>query len=510
MAVLLLVLDGLGLTDNVVHNAFAEASTPNLDRLMNEYPMARILGAGMAVGLPGGDAGNSVAGFSNMGAGRIVYQDLVRINKTIDNRDFFLSPVLQETVSYIKRNDSSLHLIGLVSDGGAHSHMDHLYALLEYAKQNDLKRVYVHCITDGRDTPAYAGIDYVEQLRNRMRDIGIGEIASVCGRYYAMDRDNNNDRIKGAYLMMTQGEGFKAANASEAVQTAYRKGETDEFIKPTVIVNGGVPVGAINDDDAVIFFNYRSDGARELTKAFCDDDFRMFKRDRKLNIRFVNLTDPDPGILNKEVVYDNPEIVNNFGEYISECGLKQLRITESEVFPTVTYFFNCGVRESFEEEERLIARSIKHVETYAKYPEMKAEAITDRLISEMDKGKYDFILCNLPNADVVGHTGNMKATVKAVEIVDECLGRIYEHVGKSGDILVICSSHGKAEEMYDDKAEAPVLRNTVNPVPFIVVDRERPCRLKPVGSMADIAPTLLEIMGLPCPKEMTGKSLIMP
>ena len=508
MAVLLLVLDGLGLTDSVSHNAVAEAKTPNLDRLMSEYPMARILGAGMAVGLPGGSGGNSVAGFSNMGAGRIVYQDLVRINKTIDNRDFFLSGVLADTVSYIKRNDSSLHLIGLISEGGAHSHMDHLYALLEYAKLNDLKRVYVHCITDGRDTPAYSGIDYVEQLRNKMRELAIGEIASVCGRYYAMDRDNNSDRIKGAYLAMTQGEGYKAANASEAVQTAYRKGETDEFIKPTVIVNGGVPVGAINDDDAVIFFNYRSDGARELTKAFCDDDFRMFKRDRKLDIRFVNMTDPDPGILNKDVIYANPEIVNCFGEYISECGLKQLRITESEVFPTVTYFFNCGVREPYEEEERLIARSLKKVESYEKHPEMKAEAVTERLIAEMEKGRYDFILCNLPNADVVGHTGNMKATVRAVEAVDECLGRIYDHILKSGDVMLVCSSHGKAEEMYDDKAQAPVLRNTMNPVPCILVNYNKPVRLKPVGSMADIAPTLLDVMGLSCPKEMTGKSLM--
>ena len=508
MSTVLLVLDGLGITDKVVHNALMEAKTPTLDKLMNEYPAARILGAGMAVGLPGGVSGNSAAGFTNMGAGRIVYQDLVRIDKSIESGDFYDNPVLNDTMSYVKSNDSSLHLIGMISDGGAHSHMNHLYALLELAKKHDLKRVYVHCITDGSDTPAYEGINYVEKLRSRMRDLSIGEIASVCGRYYAMDRDNNYDRIKKAYLCMTMGEGFKAANPAEAVQTAYDKGETDENLKPTVVVNGGIPVGSINDDDAVIFFNYRPDRTRELTRAFCEDEFRMFKRDRKLNIRFVNLTDPDPMIINKFVAFDTPAITNNFGEYISLCGLKQLRITESEVFPTVTYFFNCGVREPYDNEERMIIRSLKDVDSYADHPYMNAEAVTQRLINEIDDGRYDFILCNLSNADTVGHTGNMKATKKALRGLDKCLEAIMEVVKDTGSTMLVCSSHGKAEEMYDEEAQAPLLRNTMNPVPCVLVDDTRQLRLKPVGSMADIAPTLLELMGLPIPKEMTGKSLI--
>ncbi len=508
MSTVLLVLDGLGITDKTAHNALLEAKTPTIDRLMNEYPSARILGAGMAVGLPGGVSGNSVAGFTNMGAGRIVYQDLVRIDKAIEAGDFYENPVLKDTMNYVRANDSSLHLIGMISNGGAHSHMNHLYALLELAKRHDLKRVYVHCITDGSDAPSHDGISYIEELRARMRDLAIGEIASVCGRYYAMDRDNNFERIKKAYMCMTAGEGFKAANPAEAVQTAYDKGETDENIKPTAIVNGGVPVGSINDDDAIIFFNYRPDRARELTRAFCDNEFRMFKRDRKLSVRFVNLTDPDPSILNKFVAFDASPIVNSFGEYISQLGLKQLRITESEASPTVTYLFNCWVREPFDNEERLIIRSIKDVESYADHPYMNAEAVTQRLINEIDDGLYDFILCDLPNADVVGHTGSMKATKKALKGLDKCLAAIMEAVKDNASTLLVCSSHGKAEEMYDDEAGAPIMRNTMNPVPCVLVDDSRQLRLKPVGSMADIAPTLLELMGLPIPKEMTGKSLI--
>ncbi|MCR4808039.1 MAG: 2,3-bisphosphoglycerate-independent phosphoglycerate mutase [Lachnospiraceae bacterium] len=509
MATVLLVLDGLGLSDKAVHNAIAEAKTPVLDRLMSEYPMARVLGAGMAVGLPGGMSGNAAAGFTNMGAGRIVYQELVRIDKAIESGEFYENTVLNDTMTYVKANDSSLHLIGMISNGGAHSHMNHLYALLELARRNDIKRVYVHCITDGRDTPAHEGISCVEQVRNKMRDLGVGEIASVSGRYYAMDRDNHNDRVKLAYIAMTQGEGNKAANASEAVTEAYERGESDEFIKPTVVVNGGVPVGAINDDDAVVFFNFRSDRARELTRAFCDEEFRMFKRDRRLNIRFVNLTDPDPTIGNRFVAFDTPVINNSLGEYISTCGLRQLRLTESEVYPTVTYFFNCGVREPYDNEERLVIRSLKDVDTYASHPYMNMEALTQKLITEIEDGKYDFILCNLANADVIGHTGSMKAAKKAMRGIDKCLEAIVETVIDTESTLLICSSHGNVEEMYDDEADAPVTCNTMNPVPCILVDPLRPIRLKPVGSMADIAPTLLELMGLPIPKEMTGKSLLL-
>ena len=505
---ILLALDGIGLNDSSENNAVRKASTPNFDRILGEYPKTRILGAGMAVGLPGGMSGNACAGFSNMGAGRIVYQDLVRIKKDIDSGAFYENEVLKETVSYCKRNDSCLHLIGLVSDGGVHSHTDHLYALLELAKRNDIRRVYVHCITDGRDTPSDKGMSYIEDLRVKMREIGVGEIASVSGRYYAMDRDNNYDRVKIAYLAMTQGEGFKAANPAEAIQNAYERGETDEFIKPTVVVNGGVPVGMINDDDAVIFFNYRTDRTRELTRAFCENEFRQFKREKRLDILFINMTDPDPAIENNYAVYDHALTERTLGSYLQECGLSQLRITESEVFPTVIQFFDCGARENYENGDRVIIRSHKNVESYAEKPGMNAAAITDRLVSGIASGKYDFILCNLPNADVVGHTGDMQATVRAVEEVDVCLGRIYEQAMESGSVLILCSSHGNAEEMFDVQTKTPITCNTMNPVPFVVANCDHVKNLAPVGSLADVAPTILDIMGLECPKEMSGKSLV--
>ena len=508
MTTVLLVLDGLGISDRKDHNAFYNAKTPILNSLMREYPYVRGLGAGMAVGLPNGQRGNAAAGFMNMGAGRIVYQETTRINNAIRSGAFFSNPVLVDTVNYCRKNDSSLHIMGLLSDGGAHSHIEHLYALLELARRSGLNRVYVHCFTDGRDTGIHNGIRYVEQLQTRMREIGVGEIASVSGRYYAMDRDNNYDRIKLAYLAMVQGEGNKAANASEAIQTAYDNGETDEFILPTVIVNGGVPVGTINDDDAVIFFNYRSDRARELTRAFCEEEFRHFKREKRLDIRFVCFAQYDPAAENAYVAFE-PDIPENMlGEYLSRCGRSQLRLTESEVFPTVTYFFDGGIRESFDGEERLILRSVKNVKSYASCPEMNINSICAKLTEAVAGGMYDFILCNIPNADIVGHTADMEAVVTAIEAIDRCLGKVVECVLENNAVMFICSTHGKAEQLADFSTGEALTYHTMNPVPFILVNYDPQCGLREVGCLADVAPTLLEIMGLTQPKEMTGKSLI--
>ena len=504
----LLVLDGIGITDKTEYNAFYEAKTPVLNSLMRNYPCVRGLSAGMAVGLPNAQAGNAEAGFMNIGAGRIVYQELTRINKEISSGAFFANEVLLETMKYCRRNDSSLHLIGLLSDGGVHSHTDHLYALLEMAKQNGLSRVYVHCFTDGRDTKTKSGLTYMERLQTRMREIGIGEVATVSGRYYAMDRDNNFDRIKLTYLAMTQGEGNKAANAAEAVQAAYDNGETDEFIKPTVIVNGGVPVGAINDDDAVVFFNFRSDRARELTRAFCDDEFKMFKRDNKLDIRFVCFNDYDPGIENKYIAFARQPLFNTFGAYIAERGKTQLRLTESENYPNVTYFFDCDSREVHEGEERIILRSLKDVKTYADSPQMNAASVCEKLIDSIESGRFDFILCNMSNADMTGHTADMDASVKACEGLDECVGLICEAVAENGGVLFICSTHGNVERLADAQTGEPDTCHTNDPVPFILFNYTDNAFLREGGCPADIAPTLLEIMGLPQPKEMTGRSLI--
>ena len=502
----LLSLDGIGITEKTAYNAFIEAKTPNIDRLIYEYPSVRGLSAGMAVGLPNGQSGNSKAGYENIGAGRIVYQQLTRINKEISSGVFFENDVLLDTIAYCRRNDSSLHIIGMLSDGGIHSHTEHIYALLKLAADNSFNNVYVHCITDGRDNGL--GIRHMERLQTKMRELGVGEVATVSGRFYAMDRDNNYDRIKLVYLAMTQGEGEKAANAVEAVQAAYDNGDTDEFIKPTVIVNGGVPVGAINDSDAVIFCNIRSDRSRELTRAFCEDEFRMFKRDYRPDIRFLCFDDPDPSIENKLVVFPNQPVENTLGEYLSLLGLRQLRLTESENHSNVNVFFDCGSHEALDGVDRLSVRSAKVKEPGAIKADMSADAICDKLIDAMKDNRYDFIVCSMANADVLGHTCNMDAAVRAMEKLDTCVGRIVDTAIVNNCVLFICSTHGKIEQLIDYESGEPYKCHTSNPVPFILVNHYEDVKLREAGCLADVAPTLLEIMGIPQPKEMTGKSLI--
>ncbi len=507
----LLMLDGLGISDEKKNNAFHEAKTPVLDKLMKDYPMARGLSSGIAVGLPNGQPGNAEVGYRNIGAGRIVYQELTRINKEIMQRNLFKNDVLLSVTDHCKRNDSALHIMGLLSDGGVHSHIRHLYSLLELAAGNGLRKVYVHCFTDGRDAPVRSGAHYIELLQSAMREIGTGEVATVSGRYYAMDRDNNYDRIKMVYLAMTQGEGNKASNAVEAVLSSYDSGITDEFIKPTVIVNGGVPVGTVNDDDAVIFFNFRSDRARELTRAFCEDEFRMFKRERLNNVRFACFSDYDTALENKEAAFTVQPVANTLGEYISLCGGTQLRLAESETAAYVTSFFDGRQGEPYDGEDRLIIRSLKKIENYADAPAMNSQAVCERLVSEIDNGRYDFILCSLANADVVGHTGDMEASVRACEILDECVGKIYEAVKRNEGVMFICSTHGKAEQLKYNPAprrEETFTGHTMNAGPVIMVNYTEGVGMRDIGCLADIAPTILESMGIGNPKEMTGKSLI--
>ena len=504
---ILMILDGYGLNERKEHNAVAMANTPNMDKLMKEYPFVKGLASGMAVGLPDGQMGNSEVGHLNMGAGRIVYQELTRITKEINEGSFFENKELLKACSNCKNNGGALHLFGLLSDGGVHSHITHLYGLLELAKREGVSNVYVHCFLDGRDTPPASGADYIEQLQSKMREIGVGEIASIMGRYYAMDRDNNYDRVKLAYLAMTEGEGLKAANAYDAIHGSYDREETDEFVKPTVIVNGGVPVGTINDGDSVIFFNFRPDRAREITHAFCDDEFRSFKRDRKLDITYVCFSDYDPLIENKSVAFNKISITNTFGEWLAANNMRQARIAETEKYAHVTFFFNGGVEEPNEGEERILVKSPK-VATYDLKPEMSAYEVCDNLVKAIKADKYDAIIVNFANPDMVGHTGVEEAAIKACEAVDECVGKAYEAAMEVGSVMFICADHGNCEMMVDYETGEPFTAHTTNPVPFILVNYKDGYTLREGGCLADIVPTLIETMGMEAPREMTGKSLL--
>ena len=503
----LMILDGYGINEKKEHNAVAMAKTPVMDKLMSTYPYVKGLASGMAVGLPNGQMGNSEVGHLNMGAGRIVYQELTRITKEIEDGTFFTNKALLEAVNNCKTKGSSLHLFGLLSDGGVHSHNTHLYGLLELAKREGRTKVYVHCFLDGRDTPPSAGADYIEQLESKMREIGVGQIASIMGRYYAMDRDNNYDRVKLAYVAMTEGEGLKAANAYDAIHGSYDRDETDEFVKPTVIVNGGVPVGTINDGDSVVFFNFRPDRAREITHAFCDDEFRSFKRDRKLDLVYVCFSDYDPLIDNKLVAFEKIAVTNTFGEWLAANGMKQARIAETEKYAHVTFFFNGGVEEPNEGEDRILVKSPK-VATYDLKPEMSAYEVCDNLVKAIKADKYDVIIVNFANPDMVGHTGVEEAAIKAVEAVDECVGKAYDAIMEVGGVMFICADHGNCEQTVDYETNAPFTAHTTNPVPFILVNGDEGWSLAEGGCLADIVPTLIECMGMEQPHEMTGKSLL--
>lgn len=506
--VVLMILDGYGLNDKAEHNAVAEAKTPVMDKLMAECPFVEGNASGMAVGLPDGQMGNSEVGHLNMGAGRIVYQELTRITKEIKDGTFFENKALLQAVENCKKNDSALHLFGLVSDGGVHSHNTHINGLLELAKRNGLEKVYVHCFLDGRDTPPSSGKDYVEELEAQMRSIGAGQVASVMGRYYAMDRDNNYDRVEQAYLALTKGEGLTAQSGPAGIQASYDRDETDEFVKPTVVVKDGKPVGTIQDGDSVVFYNFRPDRAREITRAFCDDDFKGFAREKRLALTFVCFTDYDPTIANKLVAFEKVDITNTFGEYLAAHGLKQARIAETEKYAHVTFFFNGGKEEPNEGEDRILVNSPKEVATYDLKPEMSAYGVCDKLVEAISSGKYDVIIINFANPDMVGHTGVEAAAIKAVETVDECVGKAVEAVRAQDGVMFLCADHGNAEQLVDYTTGEPFTAHTTNPVPFLLVNYDEAYTLREGGCLADIVPTLLQIMEMEQPAEMTGKSLL--
>ncbi len=506
--VVLMILDGYGLNEKKEGNAVALAKTPVMDRLMAEYPFAHGNASGMAVGLPDGQMGNSEVGHLNMGAGRIVYQELTRITKEIQDGTFFENPALLKAVDQCKKNDSALHMYGLLSDGGVHSHITHLYGLLELAKRNGLSKVYVHAFLDGRDTPPASGKGYVEQLEAKMAELGIGEIASVSGRYYAMDRDNNYDRVQLAYNALTKGEGQTADSAAAAVQNSYDRDETDEFVKPTVVMKNGAPVATVKDGDSVIFYNFRPDRAREITRCFCDDDFKGFARGKRLDVTYVCFSDYDPTIPNKEVAFHKISVTNTFGEWLSANGMKQARIAETEKYAHVTFFFNGGVEKPNEGEERILVNSPKDVATYDLKPQMSAYEVCDKLVGAIRSGNYDVIIINFANPDMVGHTGVLEAAIKAVEAVDECVGKTVDAVRETDGVLFICADHGNAEQLIDYETGAPFTAHTTNQVPFVLVNYDPAYTLRENGCLADIVPTLIEIMGMEQPKEMTGKSLL--
>jgi len=502
----LLILDGYGERKEKEGNAIALAKTPVMDRLKKEFPYVEGQASGLFVGLPDGQMGNSEVGHMNMGAGRIVYQELTRITKSIQDGDFFENKALKAAVEHCKKEDSALHFMGLVSSGGVHSHIEHIYGLLELAKRAGLKKVYLHAFLDGRDTPPDSGKSFLLAVEKKMHELGVGEIATISGRYYAMDRDKNYDRVEKAYRAMVDGTGEKASSVEEAIDASYAKKVYDEFVLPTVIEKDGA-VHTVSDGDAMIFFNFRPDRAREICHAFCDDDFSFFERGARKNIFFVCFTDYDPTIPNKHVAFEKEEIHNTLGEVVSNLGKNQLRIAETEKYAHVTFFFNGGKEEPYENEDRILVPSPKEVPTYDLKPEMSCYTVTEKLTEAIHSGKYDLVVANFANPDMVGHTGVLPAAIKAIEVVDECMGKVVDAVESMHGNLFILADHGNADIMIDEKTGEPYTAHTTNPVPFILVSEEKH-KLREGGCLADVAPTLLELMGIPQPKEMTGKSLL--
>ena len=572
---MLMILDGFGIAPGAYGNAVKQAKTPNLDALFAACPSATIGASGMDVGLPEGQMGNSEVGHLNIGAGRIVYQELTKITKEIDDKSFFQNQALNQAMDHVLENDTALHLMGLLSDGGVHSHINHLFALLDMAKAKGLNQVYVHALLDGRDVPPRCAQRYFDELEAYMKNLGLGQIATIAGRYYTMDRDNRWDRVELAYDAMTLGEGFEAASATEALAAAYGRGENDEFVKPTVIgkpaesekpaeiensaphgkpaesensaphekpaetensalhgkpaenVNsaphgkpaesqdgcpstgqGGTfsPAALVKQGDSLVFFNFRPDRARQIARAFCDRSFTGFARKKQpADLCFVCMTQYDAEMPNALVAFPPQSLKNTLGEYLSSLGLAQLRIAETEKYAHVTFFFNGGVETPNNGEERILIPSPK-VATYDLQPEMSAYTVADRVIEQIEKEAFDVIILNFANCDMVGHTGIMKAAIKAVEVVDSCVGRIVAALKKTGGQLILTADHGNADCMLDGDGNV-VTAHSLNPVPFLVMT-DHPVSLAKGGVLADVAPTLLDLMGLPKPLEMTGKSLL--
>ena len=502
---MLMILDGFGNNTNPSGNAVQIAKTPNIDELMKTNPTTQIYTSGLNVGLPDGQMGNSEVGHTNIGAGRIVYQELTRITKTIEDGDFFSIPELCMAIENCKKNNSKLHIMGLLSDGGVHSHIRHMYAILELAKRKGFEDVYVHCFLDGRDTPPASAENYILKLEEKMQEKEVGKIATISGRFYAMDRDKRWQRIQKAYDAMVKGEGVKATSAVMAIESSYQKEVFDEFVEPTVICNSDKPIAKIEDNDSIIFFNFRPDRAREITRTLVDKNFNEFETVKLKNLYFVCFTQYDETMPNVKVAFKPTELKNTFGEYISNCGLTQLRIAETEKYAHVTFFFNGGNEKQYEGEDRILVPSPK-VETYDLKPEMSAYEVTENVLEAIKSQKYNSIILNYANPDMVGHTGNLEAAVKAIETIDECVGKVVEAIKNVDGVLLITADHGNAEQMIDYKTGEPHTAHTTNPVPLILIGIEN-VKLKE-GKLADLAPTMLDIMGLKKPEEMTGESLL--
>ena len=497
----LIILDGFGYNPNEYGNAIKAANTPNIDALFAKYPHTLIGASGMDVGLPDGQMGNSEVGHTNIGAGRIVYQELTRITKSIKDGDFFSNPALKAAIENCKKNHSALHLMGLLSDGGVHSHNAHLYGLVEMARENGLNEVYIHAFMDGRDVPPTSGKDFLSDCQAKLKEIGVGKIATVIGRYYAMDRDNRWDRVEKAYAAMVYGEGNQNADPVDAATTSYVNDITDEFIVPTVCTEGAT----IKTNDSVIFLNFRPDRAREITRTLVDDDFNGFtRRNGRIPVYFVCMTQYDATMPNVDIAFKPQSLTNTFGQYISDKGLTQLRIAETEKYAHVTFFFNGGVETSFPGEDRALINSPK-VATYDLQPEMSAYEVTDEVVARIHSDKYDVIILNYANCDMVGHTGVFDAAKAAVEAVDTCLGRTVDAILKQGGAALITADHGNADQMYEPDG-SPFTAHTTNLVPLILVNVD--ASLKEHGKLADLAPTMLDILGLEQPAEMTGESLL--
>ena len=493
-------MDGFGMEGANPGNAVTNAPTPRLDKIFAECPGCRLSASGLDVGLPEGQMGNSEVGHTNIGAGRVVFQDLPHISRDIQSGEFFRNEGLNEAMENCREWGSSLHLMGLLSDGGVHSHITHVYALLQMAKEQGIKNVFVHCFLDGRDVPPSSGKGYVEQLQAKCQELGVGKIATVMGRYYAMDRDKRWDRVQRAYDAIANGEGAFEEDAVQAVQKSYDAGVTDEFVEPVVCARGG----QVQDNDSVIFFNFRPDRAREITRCFVDEDFKDVKRKRGfIPVAYVCMTEYDATMPNVTVAYPREKLSNIFGEYISSLGLTQLRIAETEKYAHVTFFFNGGVEQVFPGEDRCLIDSPK-VATYDLQPEMSAYQVTEEAVKRIESGNYDVIILNFANCDMVGHTGVYDAACKAVATVDECVGKVVDATSKMGGVSMITADHGNAERMVDTDG-SPFTAHTTNLVPFYIVGASVKLR---DGRLADIAPTMLDLMGLEKPAEMDGETLI--
>ena len=503
--VMLMILDGFGINEKTDGNAVKLAKTPNIDKLMKKYQNTIMYTSGLKVGLPDGQMGNSEVGHTNIGAGRIVYQELTKITKSIEDGDFFTNPEFMAAIENCKKYNSKLHILGLVSDGGVHSHIRHLYGLLEMAKRRDFENVYVHCFLDGRDTPPASAEGYITQLEEKMKEKKVGKIASISGRYYAMDRDKRWDRVKKCYDALVRGEGNKATSATIAIEDSYQKEVFDEFVEPTVIVNNDTPIATIGENDSVIFFNFRPDRAREITRAIVDPEFDGFETE-KINTYFVCFTNYDETMPNVKIAFKKEPLVNTFGEVVSKNGLKQLRIAETEKYAHVTFFFNGGEEKQYPGEDRILVPSPK-VATYDLQPEMSAPIVTEKVVEAINEDKYNAIILNFANPDMVGHTGSLPAAIKAVETIDECVQKVVDAMLAHNGTILITADHGNCEQMIDYKTGEPHTAHTTNPVPLILVTNDETLKVKS-GKLADLAPTMLEILGIEKPEEMTGESIL--